>query len=386
MNNLLAAFSDPHVSSYANKIDLASGLNSRLLDTAASLDYVCKDIELRGIKEALCAGDLYRSSKPTMTEMCYVMRSLYYSKVNYWMIAGNHDMPRSSNESTAIDPLITVDNNVYFVNMPRVIQRETYQLACLPFPNRSKLAEVIPDYNRLSPAEADEVISGHIALILQNFRQQLVPGVPSVLMMHLSVDVAESGTEKEIMVGRDITIPLSAIPDEFDFVVLGHIHKPQDFAKYGRPNMFYCGSTDRINFGEESEEKSYVIMNLDDKTWERVSIPCRNYCTIDVEYDNDGVYTSHANNIVTNSICRIKIKRPDNVRPNYDELLLDTAGCFDFRGFTEDVRRTSLIRSEEIVKAESLPELLTVWHESKGCEVNLDDLIHAGQEIERQAI
>ena len=188
------------------------------------------------------------------------------------------------------------------------------------------------------------------------------------------------------MAGRDITIPLSAIPEEFDFVVLGHIHKAQDFGKYGRPNVFYCGSTDRIDFGEESEEKSYVVMDLDNKTWERVPIPCRKYITLSGSVSDAGIWSNDSVPLpdVKDAICRIRIKRSENAKPNYDAISSITNGCFDFRGFTEDVQRTASIRSEEIVKAESLPDLLKVWHECKQCDVNLEDLTHSAQEMERQ--
>ena len=385
----LATFADAHVGSYGNKIDADTGINDRLIDMASTLNWIYEDAGDRGVSRAIFAGDMFRSHKPTPTELCFARDALAGMEI-IAAIPGNHDMPRHAGESSALHPLRGSEFRV--CDVPSKVHAEKFgavSIYCLPYPNRAQLAATLPDYDKLSPAEADGCISAHLQAILQGFRAQLDSTACNILLAHISIDCAEVGAERGIMAGRDITIPLSAIPEEFDFACLGHIHKPQDFAAQGRPNVFYCGSTERIDFGEEGEEKSYVIIDTDARTWERVPIPCRRYYTYQYELyaDGDALSNFHPEN-ARDAIVRCKMSRPDNITPDYDKprKWAEDAGCFEWRGFDENVQRVASVRSEEIVTAQTLEELLGVWHEASSCDVPLDDLLPVAQEIERSVV
>lgn len=385
----VACFGDCHIGSYGKKLDEGTGLNARLLDTVQSLTWVIADANERGVDDILCAGDVFRNSRPTPTELVMASNALRASAAPIVMIPGNHDLPRGVREHSAVEP-IGRDGNV--ISTPWLFSRQGYDLATLPYPNRAQLAASLPGYADLSPDEADAVISDHLSTILRGFAAQMDPDRPTILLGHISIDAAEAGAERGIMAGRDITIPLTAIPEEFSFAVFGHIHKAQDFGHLGRPNVLYTGSTERIDFGEEEEEKSYVILDLEAGTWERVPIPCREYRTIHVHYHPDGHYSADEDwpgdisgpSPTRDRIVRVAIDRPENVRPHYEMLAGQVSeDAFDFRGFVEDVRRSAAVRSQEIVQAQSLEELLGVWHEAKDCPVPLEDLVAAGSEMER---
>jgi hypothetical protein len=204
---------------------------------------------------------------------------------------------------------------------------------------------------------------------------------PSVLLAHLALDVAEAGGERQMPAGRDIMVPLSSIPEQFAFAVLGHIHKPQDFAAHGRPNVLYCGSTDRMDFGEEGQEKSYVLLDTQSATWERVPIPCRAFVTVTVDYtapDSPQIDGPDP----TGSICRIRVRRPEDVQVDRTVLRQCVEGCFDFRGWIEDVQRVAPVRCGAVLQAQSLPDLLQIWHEATGCAVPLEQLKDAAAALE----
>ena len=82
-------------------------------------------------------------------------------------------------------------------------------------------------------------------------------GCPHILVGHFSVRGAAIN-ERQIMIGRDIEIGRDQIAlARADVVCLGHIHMAQKI----EPNIFYCGSLHRINFGER-EDKGFYIHNL----------------------------------------------------------------------------------------------------------------------------
>jgi len=388
----IAAFADCHIGNYGTKLDPETGLNARLIDCVNSLRFVCEDAKARGAEVILFAGDMFRSptAKPTPTELVLAADGLV-GDLPVIGIDGNHDVPRSIGEVTALAPLPSNGWSERTRPEIEIVESEEWrlQLAYLPWPNRSALAAAVPDYHKVSPQDADRLVAAHLQSILRGLAAQLNPSMPSILLAHISIDSAEVGAERQIMAGRDITIPLSAIPEEFGFAVLGHVHKPQDFARQGRPNVFYCGSTERVDFGEETEEKSYVLLDTDAGTWERVPIPCREYKTFNYELCADGHEGEDFDcNMDRQAICRVRIKRPENMRPDYAKLQkwAEESGSWDFRGFVEEVERTAAVRSKEIVEAKSLTELLEVWHEAKGCGVPLDHLTTAAVSLERTVL
>jgi len=388
----IAAFADCHIGNYGTKLDPETGLNARLIDCVNSVRFVVEDATERDAKVLLFCGDMFRSAKPTPTELVLAGEALHAGRrLRVIAIDGNHDVPRSVGEVTALAP----HASLYWDEKSRPeietlhIAGAHFQLAYLPWPNRSALAASLPDYHKLSPQDADRLVAAHLQSILRGLAAQVNPSMPSILLAHISIDSAEVGAERQIMGGRDITIPLSAIPEEFGFAVLGHVHKPQDFARQGRPNVFYCGSTERVDFGEETEEKSYVLLDTDAGTWERVPIPCREYKTFNYELCADGHEGEDFDcNMDRQAICRVRIKRPENMRPDYAKLQkwAEESGSWDFRGFVEEVERTAAVRSKEIVEAKSLTELLEVWHEAKGCGVPLDHLTTAAVSLERTVL
>jgi exonuclease SbcD len=58
-------------------------------------------------------------------------------------------------------------------------------------------------------------------------------------------------------------VSFSALTDPaFDYVALGHVHRHQDLNPNGQPHVVYCGSPDRIDFGEKDEPKGFVLVQL----------------------------------------------------------------------------------------------------------------------------
>jgi exonuclease SbcD len=62
----------------------------------------------------------------------------------------------------------------------------------------------------------------------------------------------------------EITLPREALArPEFAYVALGHVHTFQDLNPNGAPPLVYCGSPERVDFGEEKEDKGFVIVDIE---------------------------------------------------------------------------------------------------------------------------
>jgi len=85
------------------------------------------------------------------------------------------------------------------------------------------------------------------------------------------------------MVGNDPIFPLSALTDPiWDYVALGHIHRHQDLHQGQHPPVVYSGSIERIDFGEEHEDKGFVWAEVAKgaTTYTFVPVPARRFVTI----------------------------------------------------------------------------------------------------------
>jgi exonuclease SbcD len=116
----------------------------------------------------------------------------------------------------------------------------------------------------------------------------------------MSVDRALAGIEEELLVGYTLTFPTDMFVDErVDYVALGHIHKYQVIRKK-EPAIVYAGSLERVDFGEEKEDKGFVHVRLARKstTFEFKSISPRPFITVDVDVADSAVFSDPTDAIV----------------------------------------------------------------------------------------
>lgn len=97
-----------------------------------------------------------------------------------------------------------------------------------------------------------------MAVALEPWRER---GLPAVVTGHLfAAGVATSGSEQEIHVGNLGRVGADLFADRFDYVALGHIHRPQTVA--ARENIRYCGSPIPLDFGERRDAKCALRVDL----------------------------------------------------------------------------------------------------------------------------
>src|SRR5262249_45433704 len=156
------------------------------------------------------------------------------------------------------------------------------------------------DHHGASLEELDRavetLINGELADLARQAGEQ---NMPRVLVGHFSVGGAVYGSERSVMLGRDLVIQKSALADPaWDYVALGHIHKPQTLTpapprgapagehSNGRlPPIVYSGSLERIDFGEEVEDKGFCWVQLarGETSWEFRRVRARAFRSINVD-------------------------------------------------------------------------------------------------------
>src|SRR5439155_8655985 len=135
------------------------------------------------------------------------------------------------------------------------------QVLALPWVTRHNLLTK-EELRLVSFLEIETMLLQRIENFVIRTAEQLDPTIPAVLTIHGTIDGATVGAERQIMLGRDLVLPKSvvALPG-VDYVAMGHIHKHQALGEH--PPVVYSGSIERIDFGEEHEDKGCVLVELE---------------------------------------------------------------------------------------------------------------------------
>ena len=263
-------FSDVHigVENYGS-VDPETGLSTRLTDFLRTYDEVVSYALETPVDLVLFCGDAYKSRDPSQTHQReFARRVARISSVGIpvFLVAGNHDMPHVIGRATALEIFQTLDvANVHIADSIGTYLVETaagpVQVVAIPWIRRSGFL-ARDDARGLNPDQINEALQERLARIVRSEAEKLDPAVPAVLAGHLTVSGAMTSSEQSMMLGRDHVLLRSdvALP-QLDYVALGHIHRHQVLGR--DPHVVYSGSLERIDFGEEKDEKGFCVVELD---------------------------------------------------------------------------------------------------------------------------
>ena len=285
-------FADLHlgVENYG-RLDPRTGLSTRLGDFLRALDTLVEYALENDIHLVLFAGDAYKGRKPSPTlqrEFAKRIRQLAEAKILVFLLVGNHDMPRAASRATSVEIFDTLAiRNVWVRDLPGTEIIETkggpVQVVALPWVNRGWLLSQEEHVGK-NLLEIDSLIAEKWERIVESEIAHLDQRIPALLVAHGTVFGALYGSERSVILGQEMVIPRSAVTDPaFDYVALGHIHKHQVLNE--NPPVVYAGSMERVDFGEEGEEKGFVVVEIEkgQARWEFIPLQARPFVTIRVE-------------------------------------------------------------------------------------------------------
>ncbi|MDD5014172.1 MAG: exonuclease SbcCD subunit D [Atribacterota bacterium] len=275
------------------RIDPSTGLHTRLKDFIKCFSYAM-DIALEEkVDLVIFAGDAYKNSNPNPTHQREFARQIYrlsQAEIPVIMINGNHDNPVSFGRATSLDIFDTLNvSGVKVVTEPEMLNIETkagpVQVFGLPWPTKN-LFLTKEEYKDFTDEEITREIQERASKMIKEYARIMKPGIPAIFAAHLAAaEATYSGSERSAIIGRDpVFFTQSLAQKEFDYVALGHIHKFQDLNLDNYPPVVYPGSIERINFGEEKEDKGVCLVNIEkgNTSYEFIPLPARKFITIDV--------------------------------------------------------------------------------------------------------
>lgn len=271
----LLHFADVHVGmENYGKTNPSTGLSSRVMDFLRRMDEMVDYAHRHDVDLAIFAGDAFKSRNPNPTfqrEFAYRVQDLA-ALCPVVLLVGNHDLPTNIKRASSIEIYNTLRvPNVHVGMEYDILPIETkaglVQVATAPYPVRTQLLEEEQDRSGMGIADLDsmlqEVLHHHLAALAE---KAALSDAPRVLTGHFTIDGAVTGSERQIMLGRDVAALLSSVANPvWDYVAMGHVHKHQDLTRNDpfKPPVVYSGSLERIDFGEEADNKGFVWVELE---------------------------------------------------------------------------------------------------------------------------
>ncbi len=263
--------SDLHIGKKVNEF-------SMLEDQKYIFDKIISIIEQQKIDGVWIAGDIYDKSIPSREAVQAFddfLTKIASKNIPVFVISGNHDAA----ERIAFGAELMKQSKVYFSpvfdgNVSEIILKDEYgeiAIYLLPF---IKPATVRPYYSDVEINSYNDAVKTVIEHININKNRR------NVLIAHQFVTGAEKSNSEDISVGGIDNVDADVF-DNFDYVALGHIHKPQ---YVGRETIRYCGTPLKYSFSEVNHKKSVSIVTLKQKgniSIEKIDlIPQKDMCEI----------------------------------------------------------------------------------------------------------
>lgn len=289
----LLHFADVHIGmeNYGG-IDRNTGISSRVMDFIRRMNEIAAYAEENDADLVIFAGDAFKTRSPDPTYVREFARRIkrLSDQCPVVVLVGNHDIPSMVQKASSVEIFHTLEVGGVLVGRTDALhtvetKRGPVQVATVPYPMRQRLLGELSTRG-LSVGRVDELLRQQVEMLIRNLAEQVNPDIPAVLTGHFTVSGARLGSEKDIMLGRDVAVMKSALLDPvWDYIALGHIHYHQDLNEGSYPPIVYSGSIERIDFGEEGAPKGFCWVELarGETHYEFVELNARPFLTIRVD-------------------------------------------------------------------------------------------------------
>ncbi len=223
-----------------------------------ALNQVLEATDKHNIESVLIAGDIYDKSIPTVEAMElfeWFLFELANRNVKVFVISGNHD----SSERVSFGAEAFKKSGIYIAKAYRG------QVPCVEL--FDEYGEV---YIHMIPFVKPAVVRHFHEGEIEDYNKALESVVANmsydtakrnVVMVHQFITGAVRSDSEEVFLGGLDNVDYE-IFDDFDYVAMGHIHKPQSM---GRKCVRYSGSPVKYSIDEISHKKSMTVIELKEK-------------------------------------------------------------------------------------------------------------------------
>lgn len=249
---------------------------SRAHEHSAFFDWLFAVIDEYNVDAVIVAGDVFDTgTPPSYARKLYhdVVERMIDAQCELVVLGGNHDSVAMLAESQALFRRLNVQVVPAITHNPEELvfaltNREGHvgALLCgLPFirPRDVVIMRAGMQGDEVE-TELQQQIQQYYAQVYAAAKQQAREQglqVPIIGTGHLTTfGATPSESERDIYVGTLRSFPSDAFPP-FDYLALGHIHRPQQVGK--QPHFRYSGSPIALSFDEANTQKEVVLVTCD---------------------------------------------------------------------------------------------------------------------------
>jgi len=277
--------------------------HSRLPEQEKFLEDFVDTVEENNIDMVIIAGDIYDTSNPPAQA-----EKLFYKTIKrlsnngtrpVLIIAGNHDNPERLSAASPLayehgimimgNPKSKVETGKYkgfsilesgegFVEVE--INEEKAVILTLPYPSEKRLNEVLSE--SMDDESRQVGYSQKVGQIFEELSSKFRDDTINIAVSHLFVLGGEgSDSERPIELGGSLVVNKEHLPQNAQYIALGHLHKPQKISE--KLNVYYSGSPLQYSKSEISYSKCSYIVDIHPKEKAIVSgVYFKNYKPIEV--------------------------------------------------------------------------------------------------------
>ena len=268
---------DWHLNDRLGRIDRTDDLRRAVERVAA----YCKS---EAIDVLLVAGDLFSEMarpdalRETIRHWQDVFRDFLDGGGTILTLTGNHDnenfcqtlvhamtlaAPAGGKPGDRLRPgRLYLATDPTFVKLADKEHGRDVQFVLMPYPTPNRLMKGDAGQKYGSHDEKNRLLVKAWSAALAALREhpEFDPTAPSVLSAHVHMFGSQIGPSLfRISEEEDVVVNGDDLAAQYDYVALGHIHKPQALTA---PHVRYSGSIEKMDLGEQADSKGVVVIDL----------------------------------------------------------------------------------------------------------------------------
>lgn len=345
--------SDLHLGKRVNEISLIE-------DQKYILAQILNAAEQNKVDGVLIAGDVYDKSVPP-TEAVQLfdefLVQLCALKIPAYIISGNHD----SAERISFGGRLMTSSGVFFSPVyagcvtPISLEDEygPLNIYLLPFVKPAHVRRFF---------EEEEIASYTDALRVAIKGMSIDAAARNILVTHQFVTGSTRSESEEVSVGGTDNVDAAVFAD-FDYVALGHLHKPQNCGERIR----YCGTPLKYSFSEAKDEKTLTLVECKGKGQVCVELlplaPLREMREIRGSYEDLTRKSYYEGTALCTDYLRVTLTDEDDIPDASARLRVIYKGLMELRYDNARTRKNAEIGGATEVEKKSPKELFAEFFE-----------------------
>jgi exonuclease SbcD len=280
----LAILSDVHADDYP-------GIPGRFDEILDTVRWVGRQAVAAGADALVCLGDYTESKQPARgPRVVKIAQAFAEGPARQIHVRGNHD-GEWRGESIVTDLARTPGWSGYAV--PDFELVGDVAVCVIPFLHPAWL-RTQPGFELLSDADVYRALAETYVVIAAGlYAQAMAAGAgAAILVGHQQLAGGRMTESQQVFLGDlDTVVDTRALASiGYSAIVFGHVHRGQTVLNDPACPVLFAGSIERVDFAEEDETKSFVILEVDPSGLlpvrvERIPTPARRYLTLDFATD-----------------------------------------------------------------------------------------------------